>query len=365
MSETKELAKKNKKDEDLIIEKKTMTKKDLNSKSDKAESVKMRVEKVPSGVVVKKEDKEIISKIKIPKVVTEGPDINELNTNNINLQVVNEANIDVVKEQTIIDKIKTFLKKIVEMQEEAKESVEIIKESAKIKKETKSRIKKKNKEGIEESYLLEYYDLPYRYNETTVKILAQTPRRLFVYWDISDDDKNRYIETFGENFFNDTYPILLLYNEDNKHVREIPINDFANSWYIDIDNPKTRYSVQLGRKFKTKPELINIAKMQQEQINLQNDYLPFVDSNKIEAPNDHVLFENFQNKVRFRNVKTGIEFDRNLLDFVEKISKAYNASEFKKIFSEMNKNIDIDDDRLALSNPSSAGMGGNPTSTFK
>ena len=105
--------------------------------------------------------------------------------------------------------------------------------------------------------------------------------------------------------------------------------------------------------------------MQEEQINLQNDYLPFVESNKIEAPNDHVLFENFQNKVRFRNVKTGIEFDRNLLDFVEKISKAYNASAFKKIFSEMNKNIDIDDDRLSLSNPSSAGMGGNPTSTFK
>ena len=33
---------------------------------------------------------------------------------------------------------------------------------------------------IEKSTILEYYDLPYRYNQTTVKILAQTPSILFV-----------------------------------------------------------------------------------------------------------------------------------------------------------------------------------------
>ena len=39
------------------------------------------------------------------------------------------------------------------------------------------------------SPMLEYYDLPYRYNQTIVRILAQTPTTLFVYWDISDDDR--------------------------------------------------------------------------------------------------------------------------------------------------------------------------------
>ena len=38
--------------------------------------------------------------------------------------------------------------------------------------------------------IVEYYDLPYRYNQTVVKVLAQTPNTLFVYWDISDDDRN-------------------------------------------------------------------------------------------------------------------------------------------------------------------------------
>ena len=40
----------------------------------------------------------------------------------------------------------------------------------------------------------EYYDLPYRYNKTVVKILAQTPTNLFVYWEISDDDREKLKE---------------------------------------------------------------------------------------------------------------------------------------------------------------------------
>ena len=52
--------------------------------------------------------------------------------------------------------------------------------------------------------MIEYYDLPYRYNETVVKILAQTPKRMFVYWDISDSDREKYIKTFCEDLFEKT-----------------------------------------------------------------------------------------------------------------------------------------------------------------
>ena len=40
------------------------------------------------------------------------------------------------------------------------------------------------------SQIVEYYDLPYRYNQTVIKILAQTPHSIFIYWDISDADRN-------------------------------------------------------------------------------------------------------------------------------------------------------------------------------
>ena len=48
--------------------------------------------------------------------------------------------------------------------------------------------------------------------------------------------------------------------------------------------------------------------MEEERIELQNDYLPMVNSNKIEAPNDRVLFNtNENNTIKFRNVKNNEE----------------------------------------------------------
>ena len=45
-----------------------------------------------------------------------------------------------------------------------------------------------------------------------------------------------------------------------------------------IFNPKTKYTIQLGRKFKEEPRIINIAKMEEENITLRSDYLPFANS---------------------------------------------------------------------------------------
>ena len=61
--------------------------------------------------------------------------------------------------------------------------------------------------------VLEYYDLPYRYNQTTVKVLAQTPTTLFIYWDISDKDRENYQKQYGDNFFEVTKPVLIVYND--------------------------------------------------------------------------------------------------------------------------------------------------------
>ena len=47
--------------------------------------------------------------------------------------------------------------------------------------------------------IAEYYDLPYRYNQTVIKILAQTPHSIFIYWDISDSDKFEMKQKYGKN----------------------------------------------------------------------------------------------------------------------------------------------------------------------
>ena len=54
---------------------------------------------------------------------------------------------------------------------------------------------------------VEYYDLPYSYNQTVVKVLAQTPKTLFVYWEVSDADKEKFKKQYGESFFKTTKPV--------------------------------------------------------------------------------------------------------------------------------------------------------------
>lgn len=77
---------------------------------------------------------------------------------------------------------------------------------------------------------VEYYDLPYRYNQTVVKVLAQTPTTLFIYWDISDNDIEKFKEKYGNDFFETTEPVLIIYNDTLNYQFEVKINDFANSW---------------------------------------------------------------------------------------------------------------------------------------
>ena len=266
---------------------------------------------------------------------------------------VEEKALVEVDELTIIDKIKSFLAKIAAMQEEAKRESQGRKEQkAKAKiadKEIKEAKKAAAIDAKKPEYLLEYYDLPYRYNETIVKILAQTPKKLFVYWDISDNDRTKYVKTFGEDFFNKTYPVLLLYNEDKKYVREIVINDFANSWYINIDDPKTKYSIQLGRKFREKPQYVNMAEMETNRIILQTDYLPIANSNKLEVPNDHVLLETLPRFILFRNVKTGKEVAKDLGQLKSVLGKAHNVKEFY----ESHYKDEVTDGIFDMANPSS------------
>lgn len=139
----------------------------------------------------------------------------------------------------------------------------------------------------------EYYDLPYRYNQTTVKILAQTPQMLFVYWDISDEDRLLYTKKFGDNFFSKTRPVLVVHNETMNYTFEVEINDFANSWYLHVNDANCKYEIELGRR----PNLY--------QDTLKEDYIYVTSSNPISAPNDHILFEKFNSNVEYRDVKTG------------------------------------------------------------
>lgn len=184
-----------------------------------------------------------------------------------------------------------------------------------------------SKKRINDVDILEYYDLPYRYNKTIVKVLAQTPKTLFVYWDISDSDRQNYIELYGKNFFENTKPILIIHNTTMNYSFEIEINDFANCWYFNINDEKCEYLVELGRRPK------------QNNIPLPNNYLYITSSNKIESPNGHILFEKTQKTLFYRNIKTNEVHSKDVatLEFIQHFGKIYNVYEtYKKIYKDEN-----------------------------
>lgn len=199
-------------------------------------------------------------------------------------------------------------------------------------KKTSVSTKKKSKPII-----TEYYDLPEKYNQTVVKILAQTPKTLFIYWEISDSDIEKYKKQYGENFFETTKPVLIIHNDNLNYSFEVEINDFANSWYLHINDSKSNYRIELGRR------PIN------SNTQIKSDYVYITSSNKIESPNDHILFNNSQKMVYFRNVKTNTETQKPIssLSFMRNMGKIYDIYD---IYKELYKN---EDDFNTLSNPSS------------
>ena len=167
----------------------------------------------------------------------------------------------------------------------------------------------------------EYYDLPFRYNQTIVKVLAQTPTTLFVYWDISDKDRKMYIDKYGEDFFEKTRPYLIITNETMNYKFEVEINDFANSWYLHINDADCKYKVELIRKFNSNPS--------------QDVYVS--SSNEMDSPNNHILFDSLKQNVFFKNIKTNIVEERNIssISFLQRIGKVYNIYEmYKKMYGD-------------------------------
>ncbi len=190
------------------------------------------------------------------------------------------------------------------------------------KKSTTSTTRKKSSaKKVVENIVAEYYDLPYRYNETVVKILYQTPTVLFVYWDISDYDRENYIKQYGENFFYNTRPILKIFNLTKNYSFEVEINDFANSWYINVNDANCVYKVELSRK---KIDFVE---------NLHSNYVYISSSNSIEFPNDHILLEELQDKIKFRNVKTNQISTKDISTLrLIGINKIYSVYNFYKTF---------------------------------
>ena len=237
---------------------------------------------------------------------------------------------------------------------------------------TSSSVKKasaKKTQNSKKISIVEYYDLPYRYNQTVVKVLAQTPTNLFVYWDIADSDREIFKKEYGYDFFDKTRPVLIVHNETMNYAFEVDINDFANSWYLHVNDANCDYKIELGRKPIYNYVQREVGELEQKDLNsdfnkypskpIDKDYFYVTISNDIDAPNNHILAEDYNkpiNSVLIRNVKSNTEYTKNIdnLPISKYLNNLFNIQDiYKKLFEE-NTIKDFYD----LSNPSS----GNPSS---
>ena len=198
-----------------------------------------------------------------------------------------------------------------------------------------------NKDLTKQFNVSEYYDLPRSYHKTVVKILAQTPNTLFVYWDISDDDKEKFIEQYGKNLFTDTKPVLIVKNLTMNYTFEIDINDFANSWYFHVNDSKCEYSIELGRR------PIN------NNIHIPDNYVYVSSSNTIESPNDHVLLERLPSTIYFKNVKTNHISNININRRKNLIGKIGTYVDVQSFYKNTYKGEDFKDSNRLMGNSSS------------
>lgn len=292
------------------------------------------------------------------KKSTQKKAVNAKKVDSVSKTATSKKGKNVEKKSTTTVKKKTSTKKTTTTRKKSTTSKKVS-TNKKATSKTIEKVKKQDKSPE----IVEYYDLPYRYNETIVNILYQSPDTLFVYWDISDSDRDNYIKQYGKNFFNITRPVLIVHNDTMNYSFEIPINDFANSWYFHINDSKCNYRVELGRR----PNYNNQELINEIQENIKTDYIYISSSNEIESPNDHVLFNtNTNNTVKFRNIKNQAEKSVSLYDIVKNLPTMNKIQDMPYINKELLENLysgiyENEDITLfeKITNPSSAG---NPSS---
>lgn len=98
----------------------------------------------------------------------------------------------------------------------------------------------------------EYYELPSKYDKTALKLLVQSPTRMYVYWDVSDET----INSFSNENYNNSTPYLKIDNITMGYSYEIKVDPFANNYYIEVSDNDCDYKVELIRKRKNNSYLV-------------------------------------------------------------------------------------------------------------
>ena len=100
---------------------------------------------------------------------------------------------------------------------------------------------------------------------------------------------------------------------------EVEINDFANSWYVHVNDANCDYSVELGRR-----PIFSESNI--------TEYINMATSNDIDMPNNRILFDTLGESVFFKNVKNNIVTPVPItsISFMKRLGKIYSVYDLYK-----------------------------------
>ena len=126
----------------------------------------------------------------------------------------------------------------------------------------------------------EYYELPTKYNETVVRLLVQSPTRMYAYWEVSDGS----IKNFDNQKldYNSSTPVLRITNLTMNYSYEVSIDPFATNYWIDVKDVNCDYKVELGRRY-------------------NNKYISIYESNQVKIPRSAPVFQKESEEIIYKN----------------------------------------------------------------
>ncbi len=116
-----------------------------------------------------------------------------------------------------------------------------------------------NSESTESTYTTgpgDECDIPYRYNETVIRLMVRDPYWIHAYWEIAEDTIHEIRQRLSEEGWNRSHKILRIYDITDvspeagisESFFDIGIGDSADNWYINVAKPDRTYCAELGIK---------------------------------------------------------------------------------------------------------------------
>lgn len=130
-------------------------------------------------------------------------------------------------------------------------------------------------------------NLPIKYEQDYIALLARDPHWLYVYWDISENKKNTFFDEFGSEIINKSVPVLKITNLTKNESFYVRINDFSNNWYINVSGSNSIYMVEIGRRIS------------------DNFFISILNSNSTVTPGDSVSHDSTAYFVNYNDLKHG------------------------------------------------------------